>query len=264
MKFINLTFLFILFSFQLSAQSTKADMEVVYRMKFISDSTKTQYPVYVDNLILLFNKESSIYYSQDAKGYYEFLNKGLSTMKDGKISLGTIPAPPKVKGTVYKVGDIITANLPVGKYIYSFEEPKLQWTLLDETKEIKGIKCRLAKTTVDTGDTFFAWYTTEEYPFSEGPFRFKGLPGLILSIYNKNKTIEIDAVEIKKSDAVIENLFSGMSIKVKNKAIFLKARNEYFENPNIQSNRDIIIKDGNGNIINNNRKEKLPNNVFLD
>lgn len=263
LKKIVCTILIAILSVQLSAQN-KADMEVNYRMKFISDSTKTQYPVYVDNLILLFNKESSIYYSKETKDYYEFIGKGISTMKNGTISLGVIPAAPKVKGTVYKMGDVITANLPVGRYMYSFEEPKLNWILLDDTKEIKGIKCRLAKTTVDTGDTYFAWYTTKDYPFAEGPFRFKGLPGLILSVYNKNKTIEIDAIEIKKSEAEIENLFSEMSIKIKSKSIFLKSRNEYFENPNIQTNPDIIIKDSNGNVISNKRKEKLPNNVFLD
>lgn len=260
---LNYTFL-ISFLFNVSAQNNISDMEVVYRMKFIIDSTKTDYPIYVDNLRLLFNKESSVYFSQDTKSYYEFINKGISQMKDGKISLGSIPMQPKVKGSVYKLGETITATLPVGKYLYSFEEPKIEWQLLNETKEIKGIKCGLAKTTLDTGGIFFAWYTIKEYPFSEGPFRFKGLPGLILSVYNKNKTIEIDAVEIKKTQEEFEHYFSQMAIKIKNKGIFLKSRSEYFENPNIQSNPDIIIKDSNGNIINNNRKERLPNNVFLD
>ncbi|MBD3906397.1 GLPGLI family protein [Chryseobacterium sp. Ch-15] len=253
-----------IFSSRINAQNNNSDMEVVYRMKFIIDSTKTDYPIYVDNLRLLFNEESSVYFSQDTKSYYEFINKGISQMKDGKISLGSIPMQPKVKGSVYRVGETITATLPVGKYLYSFEEPKIEWQLLNDIKEIKGIKCGLAKTTLDTGGTFYAWYTINEYPFSEGPFRFKGLPGLILSVYNKNKTIEIDAVEIKKTQTEFEHYFSQMAIKIKNKAIFLKARREYFENPNIQRNQDIIIKDSNGSIINNNRMERLPNNVFLD
>lgn len=257
------TILIAIISVQLSAQN-KADMEVVYRMKFIIDSTKTDYPIYVDNLRLLFNKNSSVYFSQDTKSYYEFINKGISQMKDGKISLGSIPMQPKVKGSVYREGETITATLPVGKYLYSFEEPKIEWQLLNETKEIKGIKCGLAKTILDTGGTFYAWYTINEYPFSEGPFRFKGLPGLILSVYNNNKTIEIDATEILKTQTEFEHYFSQMAIKIKSKAIFLKARKEYFDNPNIQSNPDIIIKDSNGNIVNNNRKAKLPNNVFLD
>lgn len=261
--FLNLILIFGLFQ-TISAQENKSEMQVAYRMKFISDSLKMDNFVYVDNLILLFNNRSSIYYSQDAKDYYQYLNKGISQMKDGVISLGSLPPVPKVKGSVYRNDDVITAILPVGKYLYSFEEPKILWTLLNDTKTIKGIVCRLAKAKVDTGDTFFAWYATKDYPYPEGPFRFKGLPGLILSVYNANKTIEIDAVDIRKSSDQIINEFGNMSIKIKNKDVFIKARNEFFDNPDIQKNRDVIFKDGNGNIINNKNTGKLPNNVFLD
>jgi GLPGLI family protein len=258
--------LFITASFcTLFGQNTKSDMEVIYKMKFIADSLKKDNVTYVDNLTLLFNNEISIYYSQEAKDYYDYLNKGISKMQGGKISLGTLPPYPKSKGSVYKSGDIITATLPVGKYLYSFEEPKLNWTLLEDRTEINGIKCSLAKTKSDTGDTFFAWYTSE-YPVSEGPFRFKGLPGLIVKVYNANNTIEIETVQIKKVEKEIEPFFNKSALKIKNKEAFLKARNEYFDNPNIQNmNTGLIIKDGNGNILNSNtRKVKLGNNVFLD
>lgn len=262
---IVFTFIFIsVFSFFVYAQNNKSDMEVVYRMKFISDSLRKENVATVDNLILLFNNQSSIYYSEEAKNYYDYLSKGISQMKDNKISMGTLPPYPKSKGSIYKIGDVIWATLPVGKYLYTFEEPKLDWVLLNGKTEINGIKCNLAKTISDTGDTFFAWYTYE-YPFSEGPFRFKGLPGLILKIYNKNQTIEIEAVEIKKTVADIEPIFKNVAINIKNKEIFLKSRSEYFENPNIQNiNNGLIIKDDKGNIYNNMRKQKLSNNVFLD
>jgi len=60
-------------------------------MKFISDSLKKENVATVDNLILLFNNQSSIYYSEEAKNYYDYLSKGISQMKGGKISLGTLP-----------------------------------------------------------------------------------------------------------------------------------------------------------------------------
>lgn len=155
--------------------------------------------------------------------------------------------------------------MPVGKYNYSFVEPELKWTLLNETKIIEGMLCNLAKTETDSGDTFFAWYTTQ-YPFQEGPFRFKNLPGLIIQIYNKNNTIAFNAVEIKKSSEKIEPLFLGQVIQLDTKEKFLKARKAYYENPNVNTfGDDIIIKDDKGTDYTKRRKESLTSqNIFLD
>lgn len=252
-----------IFYITINAQD-KADMEVVYKMNYIPDSLNKEKKISVDNLILLFNNNTSIYFSQEAKNYYEYLYKGISTMQNGKISLGTLPNYPRSRASVYKNGEIVTATLPVGKYFYSFEEPKLQWTLLNDKTKINGIECSFAKTVTDTGDTFFAWYTME-YPFSEGPFRFKGLPGLILKVFNQNNTIEIEAVEIKKSISLIEPFIISQSIKIKNKNIYLKTRSEYNENPNIQNiNSGIIVKKDGVLLDNNTSMQKITTNVFLD
>ena len=215
--FVNSIFI-LFFSGSIIAQNNNSDMEVVYKMKYIPDSLNQDKKISVDNLVLLFNNNSSIYFSQEAKTYYDYLNKGISTMQNGKISLGTLPPYPRSRASVYKNGEVITATLPVGKYFYSFEEPKLEWTLLNDKSIINGTNCSLAKTVTDTGETFFAWYSME-YPFSEGPFRFKGLPGLILKVYNHNKTIEIEAIGIKKSVSVIEPFLTAGSIKIKSKSI---------------------------------------------
>lgn len=254
----------LLFSGSMIAQNNNSDMEVVYKMKYIPDSLNKEKKIYVDNLVLLFNNHSSVYFSQEAKDYYDYLKKGMSTIVNGKISLGTLPSFPRSRASVYKNGEIITATLPVGKYFYSFEEPKLEWILLDDKSTINGVNCNLAKTVTDTGDTFFAWYSME-YPFSEGPFRFKGLPGLILKIYNKNNTIEIEAIGIKQSVTNIEPFFNVANIKIKNKSIYLKTRAEYNENPNIQNiNSGIIVKKDGVLLDNKTSIQKISTNVFLD
>lgn len=261
--FFSSIFIFLLYG-NLIAQNNNSEMEVVYKMNYIPDSLNTEKKISVDNLVLLFNNDTSIYFSQDAKTYYDYLTKGISTMQNGKISLGTLPPYPRSRASVYKHGEVITATLPVGKYFYSFEEPKLEWILLNEKSVINGTNCNLAKTITDTGDTFFAWYSME-YPFSEGPFRFKGLPGLILKVYNKNKTIEIEAIGIKKAVLPIEPFMTASSIKIKNKNIYLKTRAEYNENPNIQNmNTGIIVKKDGVLLDNNTGMKKITTNVFLD
>lgn len=263
-KFFITSILILLFSENFIAQSNIANMEVIYKMKYIPDSLNRDKIIYVDNLVLLFNNHTSIYYSQEAKTYYDFLQKGVSSMQNGTISLGTLPPYPKSKASVYKKGEIISAVLPVGRYFYSFKEPKLEWILLNKKSFINGINCSLAKTITDTGDTFYAWYSMD-YPFSEGPFRFKGLPGLILKIFNQNNTIEIEALAIKQSNSNIEDFLSNGSIKIKNKSIYLKTRTEYNENPNIQNiNSNVIVKKD-GVLLNNaTGMQKINTNVFLD
>ncbi|WP_378105818.1 GLPGLI family protein [Chryseobacterium sp. sg2396] len=141
--------------------------------------------------------------------------------------------------------------------------PPLKWEILNETKDLKGFKTRLAKTTTDTGDIYFAWFTND-ITIPEGPFRFKGLSGLILEVYNKNKTIEIYATDIKKSDESIEPLNYGNDVKTKSKQQFLEARKNYLENPSMY-NGNLKVVDSNGNDRTKMMTERLKKmNTFLD
>lgn len=58
----------------------------------------------------------------------------------------------------------------------------MKWKFTKEKKEILGYKCKSATTTF-RGRNYVAFYT-EKIPISEGPFKFGGLPGLILEIYS--------------------------------------------------------------------------------
>ena len=57
---------------------------------------------------------------------------------------------------------------------------KQQWQLLDSTRNISGYPCKLAVCQF-RGRTYKAWYTTE-IEIEEGPWKFHGLPGLIVEI----------------------------------------------------------------------------------
>ncbi|WP_288447206.1 GLPGLI family protein [uncultured Chryseobacterium sp.] len=248
---------FILNFFLYSAQNNKAVMEINYETKLISDSLNRE-KVKVYTSALLCNNTESIYCSAEAKAYY----KGKST-ETISTSYGNIPKYPKAVESIYKANGVVNASLPVGKYIFSFEEPKLKWDILNETKSIKGFKCQLAKTITDTGDTFFAWFTND-IAISDGPFRFKGLSGMILEVYNKSKTIEIYATDIKKSDEIIEPLKYYNEVKAKNKLQFLEARKNFHENPSMY-NGNLKVVDANGNDKTKIMTDRLKSiNTFLD
>lgn len=77
------------------------------------------------------------------------------------------------------------------------EENLLDWKINNvDKKNINGYNCK--KATVNKfGRNWIAWYT-EEIPISDGPYKFHGLPGLILEIYDENKHYIFELLNIKK------------------------------------------------------------------
>ena len=63
--------------------------------------------------------------------------------------------------------------------------PVQNWTLIDTSKKIGKFNCQKATTTF-RGRKYEAWYTLE-IPVSNGPWKFHGLPGLILEISSVDK-----------------------------------------------------------------------------
>lgn len=69
------------------------------------------------------------------------------------------------------------------------------WELIDENKKIGKFYCKKA-TIQFRGRTFIAWYAPE-IPAPFGPTKFKGLPGLILEVYDSEKKWYMKAIKIK-------------------------------------------------------------------
>ncbi|MDL2239896.1 GLPGLI family protein [Bacteroidales bacterium OttesenSCG-928-L14] len=64
--------------------------------------------------------------------------------------------------------------------IYEEDIPQINWQILNERKTILNYSCQKA-TAEFRGRTWEAWFTFD-IPISEGPYKFTGLPGLILEI----------------------------------------------------------------------------------
>ena len=77
---------------------------------------------------------------------------------------------------------IVIDNILGDNFTYEEAFMELQWSLLTEKKIIKSFNCQKA-TTHFAGRDYIAWFTNE-IPISEGPYKFNGLPGLIVEIYD--------------------------------------------------------------------------------
>ncbi|CAM3798437.1 GLPGLI family protein [Flavobacterium gelidilacus] len=80
------------------------------------------------------------------------------------------------------------------KYAVNENLPKMEWKLTKEQKKINTYLCKKA-TTVFRGRTYEVWYT-EKIPISLGPWKFNGLPGLILSAEDKEGIYKWEAKTI--------------------------------------------------------------------
>src|SRR5690606_25637525 len=67
----------------------------------------------------------------------------------------------------------------IGRDQYSYNEDRAtDWQILPETTTIGDYKAQKAQTQF-AGRTWFAWFTTD-IPLQDGPYKFSGLPGLII------------------------------------------------------------------------------------
>lgn len=73
--------------------------------------------------------------------------------------------------------------------------PKLNWIILNDTLTILNFKTQKAKVNF-RGRDYFAWFTTE-IKISDGPYKFHGLPGLILKIQSTDDKYTFEAYSIK-------------------------------------------------------------------
>ena len=78
--------------------------------------------------------------------------------------------------------DFIAYHDGINSETYQYQEkaPLFAWRITAEKKTIAGYECQQAYTTFG-GRTWEAWFA-REVPVSDGPYKFYGLPGLILQV----------------------------------------------------------------------------------
>ena len=128
-----------------------------------------------------------------------------------------------------KNDSLVRQNLVASK-ICQYEEipPRLDWKLVNETKDVLGYPCRKATVTY-RGRYYTAWYTNK-LALNDGPYIFKGLPGLILEIEDADQYIHFKAIGIDKKPTMIFLDNSSILIKTTREKC-RKFQENYFYNP---------------------------------
>lgn len=113
---------------------------------------------------------------------------------------------------------------------YKYQEPCTlgEWNFVDSTATVCGYTCSMA--TINYGGRSWKAYYTNDIPAAFGPWKFGGLPGLILQIEDVSGAISFKAIQIRKynqpfSAPTLPNVVTTERNK------FVKAKNKYEENP---------------------------------
>ncbi len=191
-KLSLLFFIAISFNISLCAQKDSAFALVRYTLTHVQDTTWPENP-FKANMVLLLGKNMSNYTNFDR----------MERIKNNPQAFGS--APPDVAAQLGVIGDYIK-NIAKGKLSYmaypngtlfNIEEdiPTINWNITQETKEIMGLSCQ--KATADFKGRFYSAWFSSQLPYSNGPWKLGGLPGLIIEAYDEKKEVIFNFVSFE-------------------------------------------------------------------
>ena len=160
---------------------------------------------YKDVQTLLIGKRISATYSKNILKLREEAEEEMRRGAELITDCGGITFPEDIfKG--YPSSKELTASyrlfLGAGYGRYTEPKPNFGWEILPETKNILGYKCQKAKGKF-RGREYIAWFSSD-IPRSDGPWKFCGLPGLILAVQDTKGdfVFTCTAIENKKSTPI--------------------------------------------------------------
>lgn len=117
----------------------------------------------------------------------------------------------------------------LGRDQYSYEEDRpLNWKILSETTKIGDYKVQKAETDFG-GRKWTAWFTTD-LPYQDGPYKFNGLPGLVVKAEDSTGDYSFDLMKNYKISDFPEMTTFGNVIKVK-RTDYVKQQEKFKADP---------------------------------
>ena len=228
----------LLFFLLLSTICFSQKFSFIYETKYILNHQKPE-DLNSDNMILDLENNTSIFReSQDKKTDSITLNNGNGMFRMGVENQFYVKKDLKQN----KIEKIIT--FLGNDYLLPIEE-KLNWKILADQKTIGKYKTQKAETTYG-GRNWVAWFTTE-LPFSDGPYIFNGLPGLIVSIQDDHNDYSFNLIQVKKEQTLFDARTKTIKIDWVKYDILAKS---YYNDPydlNSKLGKKVTKIDRNGN-----------------
>lgn len=209
----------LLFPLLFSAQTHR----FVYQLEYKRDSLATDFTN--ANMILDVNPEDVKFYP-----YVYAETDSLNKIRGSRRSMWDDDLPSVIR----KKNSSEHTSLILLTDFYSLKSnDKINWKLSDETKVEGQYKLQKA-TTIFGGRTWEAWFC-KDINLSEGPYKFRGLPGLIFEIEDSKKNYIFKLVKSMKFPKTYETpfleTFAGKKPIPVNDKIIVKKQLELYNDP---------------------------------
>lgn len=205
----------------------------IYEYRLIPDSTDVS-DVKTEMMYLDTSKDGSKYYSYTVFNSDSIMKADLERQLKATGSINITPPMkrPVVRYSVTKTypdyKTYIHRRLSMDAYKVS-EDRKIKWKISSEKAKIGEWNAQKAEADF-AGRHWTAWFSTE-IPIQDGPYKFQGLPGLIVKIEDKTGShiMELKGIRTITSDLDI-NVFEAKEVAINSKQ-FQKVLKEYENDP---------------------------------
>jgi GLPGLI family protein len=217
-----------------------AYLKCVYKLTYVPDSLKPE-KKRTDVLHLLIGKKVSTFFSYDNfradSALRTDIQNGVSAANDylKNPKLGAKYMKPGLYSEYrlfinYPKNKITTTDLLVSTaYLYEEKPEKISWKIEKDTATINGLMCR--KATGDfQGRTYNAWFALQ-VPMSAGPYKFSGLPGLIVKIADTREHYSYELTAMEKLGVKVPIALDAEKYIRTSRKDFRSGVKKAFENP---------------------------------
>lgn len=208
--------------------------KATYQMAFKRDSLDDKEEKHI--VYLSFNDSTSVFRSEERRSRdstrYQYLF-GKTKPTGGRISrLGesqedNLIVKEKNRISTFENLSIVETN-DVNYYLEEYKTDQ-NWEISNDTLTIHGFLCQKAMLVYGNRE-WIAWFTSE-IPVSDGPYRFSGLPGLILRMEDLTKSWRFDLRTFEKDEhRIIVNFDEAVVYEKIDKRKFYEQKKYLLEN----------------------------------
>ncbi len=233
MKKNLIVILIFLFIFAEAQQEISFNIKATYKLLVSSETGKV-----AENAVLLINgiEKQSLFQSENN---YEadsilsnqikssLLQAGTFTINEGDFKKSIFNELYYFDGNRFTVFEMAFSN----GYKYN-DDSDLRWTISDEVKKIGKLQVQKA-TCIINKKKYTAWFSMD-YTFPLGPFKFNGLPGLIVEVSSDSNDLEIQLLSIKTINSTKDMAQYGKFVTVQKKDFRTKIK-ENLETTNVSA-----------------------------
>ena len=202
-KFIGI----LMMPFAMAQQSTR----FVYQVSMTPDSTNTEKKTelaYLDT-----DGKKSSFYSENALKRDSVIERMRATKTFDRTQMENLRSNLNFVIEKDLGNQSLVYKSRIGRDQYSYNEtPTFLWKILPETAKIGDYETQKAETKFG-GRVWYAWFT-QQIPLQDGPYKFSGLPGLIVKVQDAKDNYSFDLMQTKKIAEMQEPQTRGQYINI--------------------------------------------------